>query len=141
MISIKSPWLGHVTPNILKNFKLSLLILMSFYSSSAYYTKHIPILFLFGYLISVYTRSIPIFSYWLAPVQHIYGSLALDAFQQKCEMIQLELECRQCSLLPLDCVQCNNVYVPTLSRASHLFLECIQCNLECIQCNLELQNC
>ncbi len=74
----------------------------------------------FWNLHGVYTRYIPIFSYWLDPVQHIYGSLTLDAFQLQCEMIQVELECRQCSLLLLDCVKCDTVCVPTLSRASHL---------------------
>ncbi len=48
VISIKSPLLGHVTPDNLKIFKLFLLFLMGLQSSSAHYTKHIPILLFTG---------------------------------------------------------------------------------------------
>ncbi len=39
-----------------------------------------------------------------------YRSLAVDAFQKQFEVIQVELECRQSSLLPLDCVQRNTIF-------------------------------
>jgi hypothetical protein len=71
MISIENPWLGHVTPDI-KFFKSLpliyngpvqyLFILPQTHSSSLSYWN----------LKSVYTKYIPIFSHWVAPVLPIY---------------------------------------------------------------------
>jgi hypothetical protein len=67
MISIKSPWLGHVTPDI-KKFKLSLLIFNELLEFLSIRQQTHSNSLSFWNLISVYTRYIPIFSYWLAPV-------------------------------------------------------------------------